>query len=94
MTDFVENKHLPVHTVCHSGCLHVLCAHGYVYEQLCSVCPLLYYPAPLFSLMVVNAALPPTLCLTVVAELFPLLAHTMEDGYYDRQRLRDTSVSH
>lgn len=73
--------------ICYSGRLHVLHAHGYVYEQLHSVCPLLYYPAPLSSLMVGNAALPPTPGLTVVAELFPLLCtqwrlDTMTDNAY------------
>lgn len=72
----------------------MLHAHGYVYEQLPNVCPLLYYPTPLFSLMIVNATLPPTLRLAVIAELFPLFVHTIDDGYYDRQRLRDTSISY
>lgn len=105
MANFVNYKHLPACTLyIHmklsiTARLHVLHAHGCVSEQLHSVCPLPLYP-PHYSRSPLLAGGCECYLAThsfpehTVMNGFLCYGHTMVNGYYNRQRLGDTSLSH
>lgn len=74
-------------------CLHMTVWRSSCTERVHFLSFLYVSRAPLSSQVAVNVTLPATPHLTGVSEWSPLLTHTMRDGFYDRQRLRDTSIS-